>query len=158
MRRDGGPCEVAAVSTYRRHLGRVVAASAAPYGYTLTLWTAGAVTTHADGVPSALDAVLLLTGAVLAFAAVGAFAFEGINGVLAPEAPGDVRVWGGIHLPSVGSSILLVWLITQVVTGHLVWPVVGFVATGTYLVVIGVQFWLATQRAGAPDPADRDVP
>jgi len=141
---------------YRHHLRAVVAASAAPYGYTLTLWTAGAVTTHAAGVPSALDALLLLAGAVTGFAAVGAFAFGGINGVLAPGTRGEVRVWGGMHLPSVGSSIGLVWLINESVGGHLVWPIVGFTATATYLLVIGVQFWLATHRGLVPEPQEVD--
>ena len=139
---------------FRHHLRTVVAASAAPYGYTLTLWTAGAVSTHADGVPSALDALLLLAGAVTGFAAVGVFAFGSINGVLAPGARGDVRVWGGLNLPSVGSSIGLVWLLTEVLDGHLLWPAVGFTATTTYLLVIGLQFCMATHRGSAPEPQE----
>jgi len=140
---------------YRRHLRAVVAASAAPYGYTLTVWTAGAVTTHAEGsLPSALDALLLLAGAAGAFGAVGAFAFGGINGVLAPSTRGEVRVWGGMHLPSVGLSILLVGLITSLVSGVAVWPLVGFTATATYLLVIGAQFWLATRSGQIEEPAD----
>jgi hypothetical protein len=141
---------------YRHHLRAVVAASAAPYGYTLTLWTAGAVTTHADGLPTALDAVLLLAGAVAAFAAVGAFAFGSINGVLAQGTRGDVRLWGGVHLPSVGTSILLVWLTTGVVHGPAVWPLVGFTATATYLLVIGFQFWMATHHAQVVDLDEPD--
>ncbi|WP_175582726.1 hypothetical protein [Nocardioides guangzhouensis] len=133
-------------SDYRRHLRAVVAASAAPYGYTLTVWTAGAVTSHAEGIPSALDALLLLAGAVLAFGVVGTFAYGGLNGVLAPEDTREIRIWGGIHLPSVGSSILLVAFVTSMVHGHAAWPLVGFTATTTYLLVIGVQFWLATHR------------
>ena len=43
------------------------------------------------GLPSALDALLLLAGAVTGFAAVG----------LAPRMRGEIRVWGGLHL-SVG--------------------------------------------------------
>ncbi len=143
---------------YRHHLRAVVAASAAPYGYTLTVWTAGAVTSHADGLPTGWDALLLLGGAVSGFAAVGAFAFGGINGVLMPGTAGEIRVWGGVHLPSVGSSILLVTLIAHVLDGPWVWPVVGFVATATYLLVIGVQFWLATHRGHVPEPVDADRP
>ncbi len=141
---------------YRHHLRAVVAASAAPYGYTLTLWTAGAVTTHAAGLPTALDAVLLLAGAVLGFGAVGAFAFGSINGVLAPGARGDIRVWGGVHFPSVGLSILLTWLLTRLVHGPVVWPLVGFTATVTYLLMIGLQFWMATHRRVVPEPGDED--
>lgn len=141
---------------YRHHLRAVVAASAAPYGYTLTVWTAGAVTTHAAGLPTALDAVLLLAGAVAGFGAVGAFAFGSINGVLAPGTRGDIRVWGGVHFPSVGLSILLTWLLTSVVHGPVVWPLVGFTATVTYLLMIGLQFWMATHRHLAPEPAAED--
>ena len=140
---------------YLRHLRAVVAASAAPHGYTLTLWTAGAVTTHAQGrAPSSLDALLLLAGAATAVGVVGAIAFGGINGVLAPSSTGDVRVWGGMHLPSVGLSIGVVTAITELVTGRLVWPLVGFASTATYLLVIGVQFWLATHQGSAPEPVD----
>ena len=61
-----------AEGNYRQQLRAVVSASAAPHGYTLTLWTTGAITTHAEGgVPSAVDALLLLVGAVIGFGAVG---------------------------------------------------------------------------------------
>jgi hypothetical protein len=140
---------------YRPHLRAVVAASAAPYGYTLTLWTAGAVAAHAQrSLPSSTDALLLLAGAVLGFGAVGTYAFGGVNGVLAPETRGEVRVWGGLHLPSVGLSIGLVTLLTHVLHGGPLWPLVGFTATATYLLVIGAQFWLATHRAHVPGPDD----
>jgi hypothetical protein len=139
---------------YRQHLRAVVAASAAPYGYTLTLWTAGAVTAHAEaGLPTSLDAVLLLAGAVLGFGAVGTYASGGFNGVLVPGAPARVRVWGGMHLPSVGLSILLVTTINALLDGPMVWLLVGFTATASYLLVIGLQFWLAVHRGPAPQPA-----
>lgn len=143
------------MSGYRQHLQTVVASSAAPYGYTLTLWTAGAVTSHAEGyTPSTVDALLLLAGAVIAFGAVGAFAFGGINGVLSPGTSGAVRVWGGMHIPSVGLSILLVTVLAHTVQGHPAWIACGFTATATYLLVIGCQFWFATHRAHVPGPAD----
>lgn len=143
---------------YRKHLRTVVSSSAAPYGYTLTLWTAGAITTHAEGaVPSTVEALLLLAGAVLGFGAVGTFAFGGVNGVLAADSSGPVRVWGGMHIPSVGVSILLVSLIAHWVHGNLAWLLVGFTATVTYLLLIGIQFWFATHRgdAGSQGPAEQ---
>lgn len=144
-----------AEGAYRRHLRAVVANSAAPYGYTLTIWTTGAITTHAAGTfPSTAEALLLLTGAVMGFGVVGAFASGGINGVLSPRGRGAVRVWGGIHLPSVGLSIGLVTGLTHLVRGMLVWPLVGFASTSVYLLTIAGQFWLATQRGGVPEPSD----
>jgi hypothetical protein len=132
---------------YRQQLRGVVAASAAPHGYTLTVWTSGAVATHAQGaVPTSVDAVLLLVGAVLGFGCVGAFAFGGINQPLTPGSGREVRVWGGMHVPSVGSSIGIVTGLTRLVHGPFLWILVGFVATTTYLLVLGGQFWVAGLR------------
>jgi hypothetical protein len=131
---------------YREQLRAVVAASAAPYGYTLTLWTAGAVTTHAAGLPTTIDALLLLGGAVLGFGIVGAFAFGSINPVVKSPGVGHIRLWGVVHVPSVGASIVLVTLLSRLAHGLVVWPLAGFTATVTYLVVIGGQFHLAAHR------------
>ena len=147
---------------YRYHLQSAVAASAAPYGYTLTLWTSGAVTTHAEGgTPSAFDAVLLLTGAVAGFVVVGAVAYGGVHSLLSPGPPPQVRVWAGAHLPSVGLSITVVAVLCALVRDHLLWLLVGFAATTTYLTVIGLQFWAATRRGAEPaEPAEHpdDLP
>jgi hypothetical protein len=133
--------------TYRTNLQAAVAASAAPYGYTLTIWTSGAVTTHAEGgAPSAVDALLLLLGAVSGFVVVGTVAYGGLHALLAPGPVQQVRVWAGAHLPSVGLSIGVVAGLCAVTSGHLLWLLVGFAATTTYLTVIGLQFWAAGRR------------
>jgi hypothetical protein len=131
---------------YRVHLRTAVATSAAPYGYTLTIWTSGAVVTHARGIPSALDALLLLVGAVLGFAVVGAAAHGSPAHVLRAPRDYGVRLWGGFHLPSVGLAIGGAALIAATVDGVLAWPLVGFVATSVYLVVIAAQFAIAEAR------------
>lgn len=128
---------------YRHHLRTAVAASAGPYGYTLTIWTAGAVTSHAHGIPGAPDALLLLLGAVSAFAAVAAFAYSGIHRPLAEGGLGPARIWAGFHVLSVGSSVLAVWAIATVVAGHLVWLLTGFAATAIFLLAVGLQLRLA---------------
>lgn len=131
---------------YRAHLQAAVATSAAPYGYTLTIWTSGAVVTHARGIPTALDAVLFLAGAVVGFAVVGALAHGSATRVLrAPQEP-TVRLWGGFHLPSVGLAIGGAALVAAVVHGALAWPLVGFLATCLYLVVLAAQFTIADAR------------
>jgi hypothetical protein len=131
---------------YRAHLQAVVATSAAPYGYTLTIWTSGAVLTHARGIPTGLEALLFLGGAVAGFAAVGALAHGSATRVLrtAPEA--TVRLWGGFHLPSVGLAIGGSTVVVALVHGVLAWPLAGFLATGIYLVVIAGQFTVADSR------------
>ena len=61
---------------YRHSLRQAVGASAGPYGYTLTIWTSGAVLVHKEGLPTGGEAVLFALGSIIAFAAAGAFAFR----------------------------------------------------------------------------------
>lgn len=131
---------------YRTHLQAAVASSAAPYGYTLTVWTSGAVATHADGVPSTLEALLFLAGAVAGFAAVGAAAHGSAAQLLRAERAPNVRLWGAFHVPSVGLAIGCAALVAHLVHGVLAWPLVGCLATITYLVVIAAQFTIAESR------------
>jgi len=131
---------------YRDHLKAAVATSAAPYGYTLTIWTSGAVTTHARGIPTAFDALLFLAGAVIGFAAVGAAAHGSATRVLRVPPEPTVRLWGGFHLPSVGLAIAGSALVAARVHGTLAWPLVGLLATCVYLLVIAAQFTIADTR------------
>jgi hypothetical protein len=132
---------------YRTHLQAAVATSAAPYGYTLTVWTSGAVTIHARGIPTAAEALLFLAGAVAGFAMVGAIAHGGPAQVLNASADARrVRLWGGFHIPSVGAAIGAVAVVTALVHNALAWPLVGFVATSIYLLVIAAQFTIAAER------------
>ena len=76
-----------------------------------------------------------------------------MNRVLSGQAVG-VRVWGGLHLPSVGVSMALVTVLTSEVHGHLVWPLVGGSATVAYLLVLAGQF----RVAGRLGRAEEDLP
>lgn len=136
----------AARAGYRAHLRSAVAASAAPYGYTLTIWTTGAVTTHSRGLPTAWEALLFLLGAVLGFGLIGAFAYGRPTEIFASREHGAVRLWGAFHLLSVGLAIAVSALVVDIVQGGIVWLPVGFAATATYLVVIAAQFTLADAR------------
>jgi hypothetical protein len=129
--------------SYRSHLKSAVATSAAPYGYTLTIWTSGAVTTHSRGIPTAWEALLFLAGAVLGFGIAAALAYGRPSEILAPREHGSVRLWGGFHLVSVGLAIGAAALVTAAVKDPVAWMIVGFVATLVYLVVIAGQFTLA---------------
>lgn len=129
--------------SYRSHLKTAVAASAAPYGYTLTIWTSGAVATHARGIPTAWEALLFLAGAVLGFGVAAGLAYGYPSEIFASREYGAVRLWGGFHLLSVGLAIGAAALVTASVRDPVAWMIVGFVATLVYLVVIAAQFTLA---------------
>ncbi|MGW0083035.1 hypothetical protein [Streptomyces sp. NPDC003393] len=140
------------VPGYRRQLQAVVSGSATPYGYTLTLWTATAVTSAVRGEPRAVDAVALLIGATLSFVAVGACAAGGLRRPIGPRAAGPTPLWAALHLPSAGAGMLLCRLLASCLSQWLLWTAVGAVSTTAYLLGVAAQFWYA-ERHGAEAPA-----
>jgi hypothetical protein len=137
---------------YRPALRTTVAASAAPYGYTLTIWTSGAVLSHTRGIPSAGDALLFLVGAVGAYALIGGLAFGGFSEHLPPE-PARSVIWGGLHFLSVGLAIGAASLVARFVPDEAAWPLGGFAVTGIYLLVSASQLALAhASPFGGPEP------
>jgi hypothetical protein len=127
---------------YGLALRTTVSASAGPYGYTLTVWTSGAVLAHAHGIPSAAEALLFLAGAVTAYGLVAGAAAGTSRRRLAPD-PAHAAVWGGLHLFSVGLAIGAAWLDARLVTSLAAWPVGGFAATALYLIVSAGQLAIA---------------
>lgn len=131
---------------YRHGLRKAVGTSAGPYGYTLTIWTSGAVATHARGVPTAWQALLFLLGAVIGFGLTAAIAYGRPTEIFASRQHGFVRLWGAFHLLSVGLAIAAVAVIVELVDSSVVWLLVGLVATTTYLMAIAGQFTLADTK------------
>jgi hypothetical protein len=139
---------------YRSALRATVAASAAPYGYTLTIWTSGAVLSHARGIPSTATALLFLIGAVAAYALVGGLAFGGFSEQLAPD-PARSVVWGGLHLFSVGLAITAASLVAHFVQDAAAWALGGFLATALYLLASASQLAVAhVLRTDEPGPGE----
>src|SRR5215212_218907 len=62
---------------YRSGLRGVVGASATAYGYTLTVGLSSMLLTGAYGPPKPFEVLLFCSGAIVAFALVGALAFGG---------------------------------------------------------------------------------
>ena len=140
---------------YRRALQGAVAASAAPYGYTLTIWTSGAVLAHRRGIPTAWGAVLFMVGAVLGFAIVGIAAYGGI-GPMRPAEPAPFSLWQALHFVSVGAAIGSAALVARVVHGLGAWLLGGLLATVLYLCGVGLQLVLGRrprllEQAGTMD-------
>lgn len=140
-------------SNYRRHLRTAVGSSAAPYGYTLATWTTGAVLTHAYGIPTAVEALLFMSGAVLAFAAVGAAAFGDVNARFA-HSPKQAALWGSFHFLSVGGAIGSAAFLTFWLNPTAGWLLAPFASTVAYLLVLGVQFSVADEQE--PDGPGKD--
>jgi hypothetical protein len=133
---------------YRRALRATVAAAAAPYGYTLTVWTSGAVVAHERGIPNAVGAILFALGAMIGFGLVGLIAYGGI-GRRALAAPDAFSVWQSIHVLGIGAAIALAFGVARLVHNDAAWLVAGFAATAVYLLAAGVPH--AMGRGAADD-------
>ena len=123
---------------YRKNLREIVEGAAAPYGYTLSIWAAGATLVSVHGLPTALAALTFVVGAVLGFTFAGSLAYGSIPGHLDRER-GHPLLWGSLHFVSIGLSVGAVALIAYFVEGFLVWPLAGFLVTSIYLLVVGAE-------------------
>lgn len=127
---------------YGRSLRSAVGSSAAPYGFTLAVWTTGAVIINARGMPSAFNALEFAAGAVLAFALVGFLAFGDLAGNSGEEQP-KTALWGNFHFLSVGLAIGAAVLVTGLLNTDLVWLLASLASTACYLLALGAEFTIA---------------
>jgi uncharacterized membrane protein SirB2 len=132
---------------FRRSLRAAAAASATPYGYTITTWASGTLTATTIGAPHLLDVLLFVAGAVIAFV-LAEGAAHGSAGALAPAPPPVVPVWAHAHLLPAGGAVVLVWAADQAIDGTAAWLTAGFLATGAYLLLGALQTTVAARRAG----------
>jgi hypothetical protein len=136
---------------YTDALRITVSASAAPYGYTLTIWTSGAVLGHARGAPTTADAFLYMAGAVVAFAAVALAAFRGLRARV-PSQPRAFSLWEATHFFSIAAAIGVATLVAHLFANLAAWGVDGFLATAIYLTGTAAQMRLS--RRLRPDEGE----
>ena len=123
---------------YRSGLRGVVGASATAYGYTLTVGPSSMLLTGTYGPPKPFEVLLFCSGAIVAFALVGALAFGGVRGHFG-DPPKRIQLWGSFHFLSVGLAVGAAYLVGTYAPDALGWPAGAFAATATYLVVVGFE-------------------
>lgn len=133
--------------TFRRQLQVSVSAAAAPYGYTLVIFSTGALAEGAIGNPRLPEVLLYLAGAVLGFVLVELLAFGRLRVRLREPSREPLEAWGYAHFLSAGLAVLIAWAALQVVDTVIGWGLVGFLATSAYLVVNAAQTLLARRAA-----------
>ena len=126
------------LSGYRPGLRSVIGASATAYGYTLTVGPTSMLLTGAYGPPKPFEVLLFCSGAIVAFAVVGALAFGGESGHFGDH-PKKIQLWGSFHFLSVGFAVGAAYLVGAFVPSELGWPLGAFAATATYLLVVGFE-------------------
>lgn len=133
-------------SDYRRAVVTMLEASAAPYGYTVTLWSSGAVAIHFQGPPDLLDIALFAGGGVAAFALLAALLHPAAQGTT-PLPPGPSSlVAGSVDFLAVGLAVGAAGLVA-LIPARPAWVLVSFVATALYLLIASLQLALAAARA-----------
>ena len=134
-----------ATRTLRAALGTIVAASAAPYGYTISIWSSGAVLLRSRGVPSVAEVFAFLAGAlagfgVMALAAQGAPArMESLD-----HAPDRVLA-GALHWLAAGGAVGAAALLAEIHDWE-AWPLGSFAATAIYILGASAQLAVISAR------------
>jgi hypothetical protein len=119
----------------------VLQGGALPYGYTITIWSTGAVLTGKHGSPGVGFVFLFAVGAIAGFAAVALIGAMSRSEPLEP-APRDLLVTGVTHVAAVGASIGATALIADM-RNRVAWPLAAFAATAIYLAVASLELQLA---------------
>lgn len=136
---------------FRAALGTIVSASATPYGYTISLWSSGALLIRLHGLPTVAEIYLFLTGALAGFSLVGLFAHGALR-TRVPVSPGQGHVLTGLlHWFSVGLAVGSVALVAEVPT-WIAWFLGSLIATSVYLLATSLQLALVTARAARANP------
>lgn len=130
-------------TTLRAAMATTVAATAAPYGYTVTLWSSGALLVRSHGVPSVTEVFALAAGAMLAYSLVALLARGAAFRTRPLDRPGNRVRAGALNWFAVGIAISAVALLAKI-HGWAVWPLSSFAATSLYLVVGSVQLAIVT--------------
>lgn len=133
---------------YRRGLRRVVELAAVPYGFTLTMTTAGGVLIGTHGPPSFAEAALFLLGATLAFGAVAALAGEAGG---APLPAPDPRWVGLASAAAAFAGLAVAGAVGELVPGSAAFGLVALAATAAYYAcsAVGVAVTEGRQGPGA---------
>ncbi len=133
---------------YLRGLTAAVGQTAGAYGYTLVIWSTGAMLTHFRGMPAPGDVALFAAGAVTAFVLVELGATRGSPS--RSEAAPTRAVWlaGAVNGVSAGAAVAGAYgLSIAIGVDHLAWPVTAFAASTTYFLVLGLQVALSEKKA-----------
>jgi hypothetical protein len=122
----------------RSSLATIIPAAAAPYGYTLAIWSCGAVLLRSDGTPSLTDTLIFVGGAIVGFNLFGLLAI-GVIGEAKPIGSPQERVLAGV-LDWVALAVVVAAVSgISHIHGWEAWLLGPFAATVLYLLAASAQ-------------------
>lgn len=120
-------------------LGRTLSLLDLPFGYTLTVWTSGAIALRRFGVPSLLDSLLFALGAIIAYLICAALAYRQLDGNVSIHVEG-VAFINVISIVAAGAVSVVADLISNPTLGY---PVAGFAGTLAYILCMSALLYVA---------------
>ena len=126
-------------------LGTIVSASATPYGYTVSLWSSGALLIDRHHFPGVGDVFLFAGGALAGFTLLGLIAHGRPWAAAAPATGPEGVIVGVLHWFAVGVAVGAVALLAMI-PSWVAWPVGSFAATILYLLGASAQLALVANR------------
>lgn len=132
---------------YASALATTLEASAVPFGYTVTIWSSGALLTHFHGSPGPLDVAGFIAGALLAFAGLGLAAHSVVRMDSPPPSRRSRVLAGSMDVVAVGLAVGAVTLLVAI-PGPLAWALGSLTATVVFLVSASVQLAVAVRIRG----------
>ena len=132
----------------RAQLKRSVSAAIVPYGYTLTVTGSTVLASERLGIPGLGALLSMIAGAAAAMLVIETAASGTPRPrVEPPQAMPALTGWAGFQILPAALAVLVADAVVLVLDGVAAWPVIGFMATGTYLGLSAVQFALAGDEA-----------
>jgi len=135
-------------------LSETVTASAAPYGYTLTIWGSGAVLIRSHGTPSVGEVFVFITGALIGFDFLGLVSSGALERRESLGRRRDRVLAAALDWSAVGAAVGAVALLAEV-RGWVPWLVGPLVATLAYILTAALQLALVTAGHRSEAPSDR---
>lgn len=141
-------------------LGAVVGATAFPFGYTISIWSGGALLINANGHPGAGSTFAFAGGAVIGFIPLALVAHRTIGEPPAADAR-DRLIAGTLNAIAVTTSLAAVALIAEIHSWP-AWPLASAAVTLSYIVgaaaqLGAVRIWRKTRgRVKLGAGGDRD--
>ena len=140
----------------RRRLATNLQSESTAYGYTLTVWGAGALLIAEYGSPDPLQVFLYVGGALLGFATLALTAFRRPLSSTDLEDESDMVAISTVHLVATLGNLTFIYVLVRgagaaALDSTVAFPLVGFVATVTYNVAMLLERGLSERLPSLAD-------
>jgi hypothetical protein len=145
---------------WTRRLAHNLSAEAQAYGYTLTIWGAGAILIGVYDVPEPPEILLFVGGALVGYGGLAAVAFDSLLDSRATEAEATLAVASAVHVVSTLGNLVVSYAVVVAASraslpSAVAFTVVGAQATVTYNLLLLMEDYLVRQMELLEESGER---